>query len=92
MGAEALINAGGWGGINADALYFASTSAPYAEKSNAAVVAESSYEPMMIAAGGEVSLEAFRAEHVRLRGEPDAVEAFASWMGRTMVQAFDGRP
>ena len=47
---------------------------------------------MMIAAGGEVSLEAFRAEHVRLRGEPDAVEAFASWMGRTMVQAFDGRP
>ena len=52
MGVEALINAGGWGGINVDALYFASTSAPYAEKSNAAVVA----------AGADLPASAFTAD------------------------------
>ncbi len=88
MGAEALINAGGWGDIQADALYFASTSAPYAEKSNAAVVAAAADLPGSIFTadlGG-----AIRAGTSALRTALDAVNAGSA--ERAAVVASEVRP
>ncbi len=88
MGTEALINAGGWGGIDLDALYFASTSAPYAEKSSAAVVAaaadvpESAFTADM---GGSL-----RAGTAALRVALDAVKAGSA--KRAAVVASEMRP
>ncbi len=88
MGVEALINAGGWGETKADALYFASTSAPYAEKSNAAVVAAAADLPETIFTadlGG-----ALRAGTSALRAALDAVEAGSA--ERAAVVASEMRP
>lgn len=52
------------------------------------VVATSSYEPMMAAAAGDVSLEDFRAEHVRLEGSTAMQQRFAELMGLVMTQGF----
>lgn len=52
------------------------------------VVAVSSYEPMMAAAGGELSLAPFRAEHVEVEGKRAAVRAFVDLMTRVMTKGF----
>lgn len=88
MGAEALINAGGWGGIDVDALYFASTSAPYAEKSSAAVVAAAADLPdsaFTADMGGSL-----RAGTSALRTALDAVKAGSA--GKAAVIASEIRP
>jgi 3-hydroxy-3-methylglutaryl CoA synthase len=88
MGVEALINAGGWGGIDVDALYFASTSAPYAEKSSAAVVAAAADLPgEMFTADLGGSL---RAGTSALRAALDAVKAGSA--KRVAVVAAEKRP
>jgi DNA-binding HxlR family transcriptional regulator len=60
----------------------------YGAAEDAAVVAHSAYRPLMAAAGGELPLREFRAEHVRLEGDPDAVVAFEELLGRVMTEAF----
>ena len=52
------------------------------------VIARSSYEPMMAAAAGEIPLDAFRAEHVTLEGDDEAVAAFRDVMTRVMTEGF----
>lgn len=52
------------------------------------VVAATAYEPMMAAAGGEMPLSTFRADHVRLAGDPQAVADFRAIMTRVMVEGF----
>jgi 3-hydroxy-3-methylglutaryl CoA synthase/uncharacterized OB-fold protein len=87
MGVEALLSAGGWD-FSSDALYFASTSAPYAEKSNAAVVAAATNQPESIFTadmGGSL-----RAGTSALRGALDAVKAGSA--GTAAVVASDMRP
>ncbi len=76
MGVEALVNAAGWGGAEVDALYFASTSHPYAEKSNAGVLAAAADLPetlFTLDAGGSV-----RAGTSALRAACDAIDAGSS--------------
>ena len=88
MGAEALINAAGWGGAQVDSLYFASTSHPYAEKSNAAVLAAAADLPetlFTLDAGGSL-----RAGTSALRAAWDAVRAGSS--GTAAVVAAEKRP
>jgi len=88
MGVEALINAGSWGCINVDALYFASTSAPYTEKSSAAVVAAAADLPEEIFSadlGGSL-----RAGTSALRAAIDAVTAGSA--KRAAVVAAEMRP
>jgi hypothetical protein len=52
------------------------------------VTARSSYKRMMAAAGGEIPLETFRAKHVRVGGEPRAVERFQELMTRVIRDGF----
>ena len=76
MGVEALINATGWGDSQVDSLYFASTSHPYAEKSNASVLAAAADLPeklFTLDAGGSV-----RAGTSALKAACDAIEAGSS--------------
>ena len=76
MGVEALINAAGWGDSQVDSLYFASTSHPYAEKSNASVLAAAADLPeklFTLDAGGSV-----RAGTSALKAACDAIEAGSS--------------
>lgn len=56
------------------------------------VVAETAYDPMMAAAAGALPLDRFRAEHVRLDGNPRAVQSFAELMQRVMLEAFRAVP
>jgi len=73
LAVEAVQNATDWGRAEADALYFASTSFPYAEKSNAAVVAAAADLPEALFTadlGGSP-----RAGTSALRAALDAVEA-----------------
>jgi DNA-binding HxlR family transcriptional regulator len=63
----------------------------YGAPEDAAVVAISSYDPMMQAAAGVVDLDAFRAAHVQVSGKPEAIELFAMLLGRTMMESFGGR-
>ncbi len=88
LGVEALLNATEWGGAQADALYFASTTSPYAEKSNAAVVAAAADLPEALFAadmGGSL-----RAGTSALRAALDAVEAGSA--SRAAVVAAEVRP
>ena len=55
------------------------------------VVARTSYEPMMAAAGGELPLSTFRAEHVELEGGARAIKTMRELMGKVMVTAFRAR-
>ena len=76
MGVEALINAAGWGDSQVDSLYFASTTHPYAEKSNASVLAAAADLPetlFTLDAGGSV-----RAGTSALKAACDAIEAGSS--------------
>ena len=76
MGVEALINAAGWGDSGVDSLYFASTTHPYAEKSNASVLAAAADLPerlFTLDAGGSV-----RAGTSALKAACDAIEAGSS--------------
>ena len=76
MGVEALINAAGWGDSEVDSLYFASTTHPYAEKSNASVLAAAADLPetlFTLDAGGSV-----RAGTSALKAACDAIEAGSS--------------
>lgn len=63
----------------------------YGAAESPAVIARSSYEPLMAAAAGEVPLEAFRAEHVTLEGDDEAVAAFRDVMSRVMTEGFGAR-
>ncbi len=88
MGVEALINAAGWGNSPVDALYFASTTHPYAEKSNASVLAAAADLPetlFTLDAGGSV-----RAGTSALKAACDAVEAGSA--GTAAVVAAEKRP
>lgn len=60
----------------------------YGAPENPQVTAHSSYEPMMAAAGGEMPLETFRARHMRVEGDPRAVERFQQLMERAMTEGF----
>lgn len=60
----------------------------YGSPEDPQVIAHSSYEPMMAAAGGEIPLETFRAKHVRVEGDPPAVERFQQLMERVMRDGF----
>ncbi len=88
MGVEALINAAGWGDSQVDSLYFASTSHPYAEKSNASVLAAAADLPeklFTLDVGGSV-----RAGASALKAACDAVEAGSSKVAA--VVAAEKRP
>ncbi len=60
----------------------------YGAPEDPALVATSSYEPMMAAAAGETSIEAFRAAHVRLEGPPELAGRFAEVMARVLTEGF----
>jgi len=60
----------------------------YGAPEDPSVVAETSYEPMMLAAGGEMSLAKYRAEHVTLRGSRAAVKGFRDFMTLVMKKGF----
>ena len=60
----------------------------YGAPEDPAVVARSSYAPMMLAAGGEMSLSAFRAEHVTLTGNRAAIKGFRDLMTAVMKEGF----
>ncbi len=64
------------------------TTVRYGAPAEPVLVARSSYEPMMAAAAGEVPLEEFRAEHVRLEGRPEVAAAFAEIMARVLTEGF----
>ncbi len=88
LAVEALLSAGEWGKSGVDALYFASTSAPYAEKSNAAVAAAAADLPETLFTadlGGSL-----RAGTSALRAALDAVEGGSA--RRAAVVAAEVRP
>ena len=63
-------------------------SVTYGAPDDRQVLATSSYEPLMAAAAGEMPLDAFRANHVSLEGDPVAMLAFRDLMTRVMVDGF----
>lgn len=56
------------------------------------VIATSSYEPMMAAASGALSIDAFRAAHVQLEGTDESAQRFAEIMGRVVTEGFRDPP
>ena len=60
----------------------------YGSPADPVVVVRSSYDAMMDAAEGLVSLDEFRASHLALEGEPAAMVAFRDLMTRTMTEGF----
>lgn len=88
LGVEALLNAAGWEDARADALYFASTSFPYAEKSNAAVLAAAADLPEALYAADLTG--SLRAGTSALRAALDAVKAGSAQ--RAAVVASEVRP
>lgn len=56
------------------------------------VVARSSYEPLMLAAGGDTPLDEFATEHLSVEGDATAVAAFGALMTRVMTDGFAASP
>ncbi|MBI3126653.1 MAG: OB-fold domain-containing protein [Candidatus Tectomicrobia bacterium] len=88
LGVEALINAAGWGEAPVGALYLASTSLPYAEKSNAAVLAAAADLPETLYAADLTG--SLRAGTSALLAALDAVKAGSA--ERAAVVASEVRP
>ncbi|MBV1857318.1 MAG: winged helix-turn-helix transcriptional regulator [Nannocystaceae bacterium] len=60
----------------------------YGAPDNADLIAESSYEPMMAVASGDLPMETFRAAHVKLQGPAAKQQSFATLMGRVLTEGF----
>lgn len=56
------------------------------------VVVRTSYEPLLAAAAGDISLERFRSDHLAVDGDPASVDAFLQIMAQTMTVGFEAVP
>ena len=62
----------------------------YGRPADPLVRVESSYEPLMAAAAGDIPLSDFRARHVRGSGDPETLAAFQSFMAAVPVRGLPG--
>lgn len=86
FGVELILDGESFGvGIGDDGRWAVSYGAP----PHPGLVVKTSYAPMMAAASGQLPLDRFRAEHLRIEGPREAAEPFAAVMTRVMVEAFN---